>query len=94
MVARGDRGCPLRSRRMWPGCDPEVAPAVMSLKGTFGGWVDPQFRRGTASSERLAVAVAANPVAIGVQAVRIAVAVVNRDSVANIGAVKIRWRRR
>jgi hypothetical protein len=66
----------------------------MSLKGTFGGRVDPQFRRGTASSERLAVAVAANPVAIGVQAVRIAVAVVNRDSVANIGAVKVRWRRR
>src|SRR5215216_4006140 len=66
----------------------------MSLKGTFGGRVDPQFRRGTASSERLAVAVAANPVAIGVQAVRIAVAVVNRDSVANVGAVKVRWRRR
>jgi hypothetical protein len=76
--------------RVWP----DVAPAVLSLKGTFGGRVDPQFRRGTASSERLAVAVAANPVAIGVQAVRIAVAVVNRDSVANIGAVKVRWRRR
>jgi hypothetical protein len=29
----GDRCCPLRSGRSWPGCGPDVAPAVPSLEG-------------------------------------------------------------
>jgi hypothetical protein len=29
----GDRCCPLRSGRSWPGCGPDVAPPVTSLEG-------------------------------------------------------------
>ena len=32
----GDRCCPLRSGRSWPGCGPAVAPAVPSLEGASG----------------------------------------------------------
>jgi hypothetical protein len=49
---------------------------------------------GTCREVFLTVAVAPSSVAIGVQPVWVAVAVVNRDPVANVGAVQVRRRRR
>jgi hypothetical protein len=49
---------------------------------------------GTCCEVSLTEAVAPNSVAIGVQPVWVAIAVVNRDPVANVGAVQVRRRRR